>query len=244
MSIYDYDLANATELLLPPNKRKPTTLAYLGVFAAILQRFRDLFLEEYADGTDYIDFTPSISYIYTERRRDIDGAIYEVITVAGITGIATRPALDPTNWIKVLNKFVGARERAKYTSQNVTFEYALNINFKTIFRQFTGWDGAGNPTPLSDIFIVKLPVDTGSFIVGIDEDESSAVRISDTVQKSFIGTGFVFNPFMFSLNMPLAVYDALIPTDPSGITVEKDNIVRGFADNYVLGGVTYTIITY
>lgn len=244
MGIYDYNALDEATKLTPPSKRKPNTLAWLSVLTYYIQYLHDLFFNSYADGDSSLDWVSGGTYAYGNRVRYLDNKIYELTNLAGITAITTPPNADPSNWILILNNWIGVRERAKYNSQRVVFEYALNKWFKTAFRQFTGWDGSGNPTPLSDIYISNNLIDTIEFVAGVDETESSAVYLTDAEQKQFIGLTFIVNAFTFTINIPLAVYDALIPTDPSGTTTAKDNIVRAFADNYVLGGLTYNILPY
>lgn len=239
---YSYNVANETLNLTPPNKRKLTTLAYLGASDYYLQYLHDLFFTNYADGDNSLDYDNTTAYTVGDRVRYVDNKIYERIGAGPTIGTI------PTNvafWMPILNNFIGVRERAKYTSNRVVFEYALNKWFKTQFNQFTGWDGSGNPTPLSDIYIQNTPVDINSFIVGVDEPESSTVWLTDIEQQiSVINLDYFYNPFMFVINIPTAVYDALLPAEPAGITTPKDNVVRAFADNYVLGGVTYSIAIY
>ena len=239
---YTYNIANATLNLLPPNKRKATSIAYLSASDTYLQYLHDLFFNGYADGDSSGDYNNAAPYAVGVKVRYIDNKIYERIGIGSTTG--TIPT-DTDFWIPVLNNFIGVRERARYTSNRVVFEYALNKWFKTQLNQFTAWDGAGNPTPLSDIYIQNTPVDTNSFVVGVDEEESSSIWLTDSEQMvSVINLDYFFNPYMFVINIPIAVYDALLPSEPGGITTPKDNVVRAFADNYVLGGVTYTIAIY
>lgn len=239
---YSYNLANATLNLLPPSKRKPTTLALFSSSDWYLQYLHDIFFNKYANGDSSIDYNNATAYVVGDKVRYVDNKIYERIGVGSTTG--TIPT-DANFWMPILNNFIGVVERAKYQSFRLVFEYALNKWFKTQFNQFTGWDGSGNPTPLSDIYIQNTLVDTNSFIVGVDESQSSSVWASDLEQLvSVINLDYLYNPFMFVINIPTAVYDALLPAEPPGITTPKDNVVRAFADNYVLGGVTYTINPY
>jgi len=241
MSIYDYIVSNETLQLTPPNKRETTTLAYLSVFDDKFQKLHDLFFDNFADGSTEIDYAGGTTYSVGNRVRYIDNKIYERIGTGNTTGVAPT---DLTKWMAVINNFIGVRERSKYTSSRVVFEWALNKWFKTVFRQFTAWDGAGNPTPLSDIYIQNTAVDFGSFMVGVNEAQSSDVMFSDSEQTSFINLAYFFNTSMFTINIPTAVYNALLPAEPAGITTAKDNVVRVFADKYCLGGVQYIIAIY
>lgn len=250
MSIYDYNLTAETLQLTPPNKRTSTTLALLSVSDFYFQKLHDLFFTNYADGDASIDYAGGTTYVAGDHVRYVDNKIYERRRLNLTTGavIGNTTGIIPTNtdnWIVLLNNFIGVRERSKYKSNRVVFEWALNKWFKTTFRQFTGWDGSGNPTPLSDIYIQNIPVDLNSFIVGVNEAQSSDVWASDVEQQvSVINLAYFFNAYMFSINIPTAIYNALLPAEPAGITTPKDNVVRAFADNYTLGGITYLIKIY
>lgn len=241
MSIYDYNIALDTERLTPPNKREETTLSFLGVFGDKLQYLHDLFFNDYADGSSADDWSSVTTYLYLQRVRYKDNYIYELNVPSLVS--ATPPNQD-SQWVRVLNNWVGVRERSKYTSHKIVFEYALNKWFKTTFSQPTGWDGSGNPTPRSDIYIQNNDSINHSFVFGANEAESSAVFVNDLEQQEFINIDINFNKNMFTINIPSAVYDALLSSDPPGITTPKDNIVRAFADKYVLGGVNYNIAIY
>ena len=100
---------------------------------------------------------------------------------------------------------------------------------------------------MSDIYIKNIPVDLGSFIVGSNEVQSSSIWVNDTEQLiSVINLAYFFNTYMFTIYFANGAgqYDALLPSEPAGQTVAKDNVVRAFADNYVLGGCTYSITLY
>lgn len=253
MSIYDYLVSAATDQLTPPSKRKPVTFAWLGIFTDKLQYLHDLVFTDYANGSGAGDWVASSPYVYTTRKRYIDNYIYEVINPNGIISAIPPPQdlqtlNNPTgSWVKVLNNWVGVRERSKYNSQRVVFEYALNKWFKTNFVQFTGWDTNGMPTPSrnaiggngSDIYITDNPYDTNEFSFGVDDTESSAIAFDEGEQMAFIGNQFVYQQQAFTIFMPVAVYNAL------GIdNTHRESIVRAFADLYVLGGLNYNIITY
>jgi hypothetical protein len=239
MPTYDYNISQATRELLPPSKRKTNNLAYLGAPGYVLQRYHTLFFNLYANGNMALDWTSGGTYKYEDQVRYTENSrynnrIYELTNKAGITGLTTPPSDDTVNWILVQNNFIGVSERARYAAPKVVIEYALNKWFKTTFRQ---------PPLVSDIFLTKELVDNQTFVIGATEEESSAIAYNDQLQKSFISDEYITNKHKFAINIPLAVYDSLT-TQPSGFSNTKDKIIRSFADNYVMGGITYTIITY
>jgi len=130
---------------------------------------------------------------------------------------------------------LGLIERTKTTSQIQLFEYLLNKWFYTSYNY---------PASTNDIYITNTPNDSGTFIIGVDESESSAVFVSDQLQEKHISLDFYQSTINFTINVPLAVYDSLRPSDPSGTTATKDNIIRNFADGYVCAGIVYTITPY
>jgi hypothetical protein len=237
MGLYDYNLDEATIELLPPQKRDTTNLAFLGVFGAKLQYLHDLFFNEYAGGSTASNWQPSISYSYQTRKKYIDNAVYEVINFNGINS-SVPPPNDPANWAKVLNTWIGARERARYNSQRLIFEFALNKWFKTVFRQPTSWDSNGNITPLSDIYINNNAI-SNSFFFGATAAESSFIPKTASEQRSFINYSTIINRNSFTINVPIAVYNALGANNSI-----RDKAIKDFADDYVLAGLYYNILTY
>lgn len=240
MPIYDYNIQQATIELLPPNKRKTNNIAYLGAPGNLLQKYHTLFFKTYAKGNFAPVWVSGGTYSYEQQVRYTENdrynnKIYELKNKNGITGVTTPPNVDTGNWVLVQNNFVGASERARYHSGKLAFEFALNKWFKTSFRQ---------PPLVSDIFISKDPIDNYTFIIGNDEPSSSVISYNDSEQSFFINDSYITNSIMFSINLPLAVYDSLVPSASSGYNVIKENIIRSFADNYVLGGITYNIKTY
>ena len=236
-SIYDYDIALATEQLTPPLKRKPNWLAFFGVFGFLLQRLHDSFFDRYAEGDASAAWASGGTYAYMDRVRDDDNAIYELITIAGITGLTTPPRQDPANWIKVQNIFIVARERVHYTGQKIYMEFALNRYFKvgSPSLPFTGanqstqiWISNANNTQ-SNFWLSNAGVGgLVSFLSG-----------SNNFQRYFLGNSYSYNPNTFTINVPVAVFNALGPDNAT-----REGIIRSIADKYAQCAKTYNVITY
>ncbi len=270
MSIYDFNTDNFNQNFTPPTKRNTFVFAWGKVLLSGIQWLHDLFFTDYVTGNTDVkvsNYSAAITYSITDlvyyatngfiyecilsstgnaptnvtyfqlksfavedRIRYVDKSVYECI-LANATGVSP---INTLYWIKIQDEFIGLLERTKTNSQILLFEYLLNKWFDTSY----------NYPSVNDIFITNLPSDGTSFVYGVDESESSAVAISDTQQSEFIGSSFVLGAFNFTINIPLAVYDALSPLETTGTTTNKDNIVRQFADNYVCAGLHYSITPY
>ena len=265
----DTDLFNKN--FLPPTKRNERAYAWGRVLLNGVKYVHDLFFNDYKDGNvdakivAYSPATPYIvgnlvyyettgfiyecilastgnaptnvtyfalkAFVVGDRMRYVNKSVYECI-LANPNGVSP---IDSTYWIKIQDSFLGLMERTKANSQILLFEYILNKYFYTGFNY---------PVMTNDIYITNNTPADYAFVYGINEEESSAVALTDLEQETFITDTFSITPYLFTINIPLAVYDALIPSETSGITTNKDNIVRFFADNYVCSGITYNIATY
>ena len=237
MSIYDYDVNNATKNLLPPNKRKPNNLAFLGVFGNVLQRLRDIFFNNYADGSIEGDWVSAGTYHYVDRVRGADNAIYELITVAGITGITTPPAQDSVNWIKIVDNFIGVRERAHYTSQKIMIEYALNRYFK-VGAPSLPFTGASHTI---QIYILSTPNSISNFWLSNGGPNALTSYLSNGVyfQRNFLGNSYTYSATSFTIYVPAAVWATLGASD----TI-REGVIRGQADKYVQCAKFYKVLSY
>lgn len=237
MSIYDYNLNLATLQLTPPLKRKPNRLAFYGIFDTVLQRLHDGFFDRYADGDASVDWVSGGTYSYEDRVRDIDNAIYELITISGVTGLTTNPKDDTTNWIKVQNVFIGARERVQYTSQKIFIEYALNRFFK-VGAPTLPFTGASHTT---QIWISNANNPQTNFWLSNGGNGSLTSYMSNTpqFQKYFLGNSYSYDPNSFTIHVPVAVFNALGPDNAT-----REGIIRSIADKQVQCGKIYAVVTY
>jgi hypothetical protein len=145
-----------------------------------------------------------------------------------VNGNISHAPSDPAYWREVLPSFIGATERTKYSASKIVFEYALNKEFGTTFKQ---------PPLVSDIYINNIAPAFTSFLVGIDTDTSDYVGLigsSGYVTPTEIFTAA--SSYEFTINIPTAVYSAL------GTAAEQ--IIRKFADKYAIVGTFYNIVTY
>jgi hypothetical protein len=150
-----------------------------------------------------------------------DGSVYECM-VASTTAEPT----SSTDWLRILDSFIGTDESQNFNATKLELEYALNRRFGTTYV---------NPPSTSPITITTL---TSAIIVfrvgGIESISSSSYNIGS---DSFVINDYSF-PLLanFTINIPNGTYNAL------GTTKEK--IVRKFVDRYVAIGITYSITPY
>lgn len=224
MGLYDINYAVVGQQLLPPDKRSKPMTAWVKAMLAPLQWLRDVRIGMYRDGSTNPPYLTTTTYGKGDR------VIYRYAVYESIVGanLGNNP-LNTAYWVKIQDNFIGVLERLKYNGTVLTLTYALNKYFGTTFRQ---------PNNVSDIFLTANVKPIAVFVVGATESQSSKVYANTS-------TEFVVNAYSFSsytnmkIHVPVAVYTAL-DTD----VANRERIVRNFADQYIVGGVTYTIVTY
>jgi len=145
--IYTQDYSKVVYDLLPPPRRQSVMLAWLDVLMTPIQWLRDLIFGDYYDGSTASDWAAG-AYTTEDRVIYLDGKVYEALNT--FTSVDA-PNIDTTNWIPVLDTFVGLGERVKYTGQLIYLEYILNKHFRVspYALPFTGAD------QVTQIYIVK-----------------------------------------------------------------------------------------
>lgn len=227
MSFFTNNLNTQAQNLLPVSRRKSVWIAWMAVLMKPLQWLWDNIFTSYRVG-DYsnAEFNPATTYAIGDRVKWGKG-IYEMYTLA----VAGTTPLDTSVWVKIQDNFIGVLDRARFTAEDLKFEYGLNLWFNTTFRQ---------PPLVSDIYINDLNSNLQDFFIGYAENESSNIVAINGEAISFISQG---NPSYgaadFSINIPIAVFNALGATNP-----EREAIVRRFADQINTAGLIYSINTY
>lgn len=224
MGLYDINYGTVGQQLLPPDKRGRYMSAWIRAILVPLQWLRDVRIGMYRDGS--VDPPYLISTTYSKGNRVIYRySVYE----SNVNGNLSNDPLNTTYWSKIQDSFIGILERLKYNGNVLVLTYALNKYFGTTFRQ---------PNNVSDIYLVANARPVSVFLVGDTEAQSSSIYYNTS-------TEFVVNAYSFAgytnmnIMIPLAVFNAL-DTDPAN----REKIVRNFADQYIIAGVTYTVITY
>lgn len=219
-SIYDITFSGLWEQVLPSRKRLATWLAMGAALLTPLQWLRDNFFDRYADGSSDPAYSGVTAYISGDRVIYTDRAVYECI----LASTGNDPS-DTTYWIKIQENFIGLRERAHYNSQKIVLEYALNR-----------WFGVTS-APL--IYIENNVLINNSMIIGVDETETSAVALNENESLDAVGPTGTNNGTAFTIYVPAAVWNPLAATD-----LQREAIIKSFADQYVLAGITYDCIYY
>ena len=235
MSIYTQTYSLIWKLLSPPSKRAVIWLAWGKSLLSPMQWLRDLIFDDYADGSAAADWVSADPYSYGDRVRYLNSSVYELITEAGITGITTTPDVDTTNWIKVLDIWIGARERAVYNSQKLLLEYVLNKYFRV----------AANPAP--QIYIDNNQnINTNFWLSNGDADSLTSFMAKTSQRQMFyLGTGYsTYNPNSFTIFVPVADYAIITAQIPPGSPSTADDVIRSIADKYVQAAKIYNIQTY
>ena len=76
-------------------------------------------------------------------------------------------------------------------------------------------------------------------MLGQTGEYSSKVARNSLFSQSFLGRAYTYSNIAFSIFVPIAVFNAL-----AGNNTDRENIIRAFADKYVLAGIEYNVITY
>lgn len=249
-NIYNQDQAIISNNLLPVKKRTSTHLAWLKNLLSANQWLTDLIFKNYTDGSSYPQWA-SGTYAYLDRVTYIDGAVYELQTLAGLTS-SVPPNEDPDNWLIILSSFIGIREEARYTGQKLMLEYALNRRYQITPFSLIEWEIiwiAGIPTPqtvppYTQIYITKSNNSITDFWLSNGSGLISYMNAgSGPGSLNYLGNSYpVYSPIQFTIWVPSAVYSSIGAIQPAGVTA--DQAIRSFADKYVHAGSVYTIITY
>lgn len=224
MSIYDINYGLAWSNLLPLTKRKTKMLAWGIALLKPLQWLRDLIFGDYANGNNYGYWDSMTGYVQGTRTVGLDKKIYECINPLGAAGNSQSPS-NPNYWLEVCPNFIGLRERAKYNSQIIVLEYALNK-----------WYMVGTSDP--QIYINNINVANG-FLMGQTGQYSSKMANNGNFATTFMGNSFTAVQYDFTVYVPVLLF-ATLGTN----ALNRENNVRAFVDKYKLVGLTYNVLTF
>lgn len=211
---------------LPPKKRLSKFMAFAKTLLYPLQALYNTMFGTYKDGNIASDYNGATTYALGDQVRYTDKSIYECY-VASTGNIPT----DTNYWFKIQDKFVGIEPRMKYSPQWISFEWSLNEWFGGTFINSPG---------ASDIYVSLITNTDTTFWVGINKNESSLVVADNADIFGWIQaddlTAAIYD---FTIWIPTSIWTPL-----AGTYLERERIVRAYADTYVLAGVTYNIDTY
>jgi hypothetical protein len=171
-------------------------------------------------------------------------------STSALTWLNTGNGGNPFYWIKVSDNFIGANERVSYSAQKLIFEYALNRWFNTTFRQPV--------IGTSDIYINRNSSTTNQFFWGQPPPAGTINSFFGPSTNTTVSTSIPLSKFFtpgnsflllndFSINIPIAVYNALYnetPVTAGSNTANRDAVVSNFANLLNPAGSSYNIITY
>jgi len=218
--IYIIQFSLIWEKLYPPHLRKALHLAWGTVIVAPLQSLRDLIFNEYANGSFAPKYDNATAYVVGDKVY-LNRVLYQCIYAT--TGNAPT---NTTYWKILLDNRIGIRERIKYNSRKIVLEYGLNRWFEI-------------PSADPQIYITNNTIYGTAFILGQTGEYSSTMARSSTHQLYYLGNSYTYRSDAFTIYVPIAVFTALASNN-----TDRENIIRTFANNYVLSGMTYSVVTY
>lgn len=136
MSLFIFNVFRTGEELTPPPLRQPKLTQWLRVLLRPIQWLSDLFNEDYLQGVNYDNYDNSTAYVIYDRVIWKDFGVYELRVNTSTGVLPTGSALSSTNWIKVLDNFVGLNDRVKFNGQIIVFEAAINKQFQITSAPF------------------------------------------------------------------------------------------------------------
>lgn len=227
MGIYEVDYNLQVSEQLPVNKRLPIYIEWVKALVGPMVWLRDVIFNVFKGGVEYPEYTAG-TYAKGDRVKYQKG-IYESL-VDSNTDLPTT-----SNWILIVDNFIGVNERVLFRSEKIIFEYALNKWFNTDAYPCVWSNIAGDST----IYITNNEISTGFFRAGTNQDLSSAVYFGDFGQPISNDGGATSIQYAYTINVPEDVYDSLGATDEI-----RDYTIRNFADKYNTVGLFYNIVTY
>lgn len=227
---FDCDYSQQSLELIPVAKRKPAHIAWMGLFDTYMQMLHDLIFEYYANGeTASPDYSGASTYLIYQRVKFTDGAIYEAIQDVPIS----TPPTDTDYWVKVLDTWIGFRERRKYKFQTVLMEFILNKHFDTTMSY--------RPT-LPDIYIETNTLNNIPGVYFFNNSENQPQYIFNNAESSpfyLWNTDEYLPEYDFTVFVPVAVWTALGAT-----AEERDAVIQWEVDKYKFASIKNNIETY
>ena len=208
--------------IYPPHLRKTKHLEWGKVLIKPLQWLRDLVFETYKEGFIGNEWNVSTAYSVGDRVYYIDRGVYEALS--STTGDLPT---DTTFWKKILDCRIGVAERIKYNSQKILFEFALNRWFNV--------DTTIDPP----IYISNNTFSTSFLLGGQTGTTSSTMVLNSSFANNYLGNSFAYSSYQFTIYVPIAVFTALASNN-----TDRENVIRSFANKYVLAGMNYNVLTY
>src|ERR1035437_10379486 len=241
-AIYAQDESLIAQSLLPPQKRLTNWIAWLTVQLTSNQWLRDLIFKDYYGGSISPLWATGNPYNYGDRARYTDNSIYEVININGLAPFSGDPPLNPSDWIKVLDTWIGVAERVRYTGQLIVLEYLLNkyFNVGAPGLPFTG------ASHVNQIYISKNYVNSTDFWMPLDSVNAiSFMPLASKFATSFMPlTTSTLNANAFTIYVPNASIAGINAMIPASSADTYKTLITNIVNNYVRAGRTFSITNY
>lgn len=233
-NIYNQNFGKIWSDNLPPDYNLPKFKAWGAWLLTPLQWLRDLIYGDYSNGFTGNDWVTGTNYIYGDRVRYTDNRVYELTNIAGLTPSTVAPDLDPANWFKVLDTWIGLRERAKYNSQKIMMEYILNKFFRVPI------------SPAPQIYISRLTVNISVLWMAQDSTESTCWMAQDSLYSTcwMPQVPDQLQQYCFTVYVPAGIYAQIGALIPSGSSSTAEDVIRSIVDRYLRAGKVYNVIQY
>ena len=226
MTTYNVDINQASIELLPPDKRYPATIALTQSLLKPLQWARDSFFGTYLGGSTAPLWSAG-TYAYG------DEVIYQNKVYSSLKSGNTDSPTLAGSWYMKSDNFIGLSERVLFNGGRLTLEYALNKEFRGVFRQPTTPQGITDAK--SDIYLTNDTSVKYGFFVGQTEPFCSSVGL--TTSSDYIGSA---NPFIFVNNFIIHIPTSLLNVS----TTSNYKSVSNFVSQYIPASINFTIVNY
>lgn len=223
MSIYRYDSNIVAEQITPPVLRTSKLLAWLYVICKPISNLWELVFSMYKETYSFDDYDNTTLYVLGDKVRYEDNRVYECIeSCLGVN------CLNTTNWVLILDNFIGVDERIKYTSQIIYLEYFLNKWYRV-------------DTLADQIYIENNTNIASTFVMGESSQYSSTMPNNSAYSETYMGLNPTFPDvsYDFIIWIPTATFTAM-----GDNAANRESNIRGQVNKYVLSGIKYKIDTY
>ena len=170
MSFYDFNIVLHIERFVKNELLQPIQKAWIVTIAKPLSLLHSILLLRFWDGDNSAKYNNANAYLVGNTVR-FRNKIYLCVKDAAI-------GVTPTNtlyWVKMLDSWIGLKERLHYNGQVIILEFLLNRWFEF------------DPQL---IYIENLDTSVGTFVIGETELESGDIGYSETTTTSYITEDF------------------------------------------------------
>ncbi len=238
MPVPAYDIPTFVTINTPPNYRLPKFLTFVQSLCSGLTWRKEIF-DSYRNGDDQSKWNTLVTY-------DVDAKVFwNFATYQSLTSgnIGLQPDLNPDKWILRNSSNIGASERVMINGGVLSLTFELNRIFGTTFRQ-PPWPapydfGLGGGT-FSDIYITNSVTQFSTIVsrtVGFNKSVSRT-KGAGLVSRTIGFTGSITS-YLYVINVPIAIYNALGSTDAI-----RTAVMTRFVNIYNPCGLSFKIQPY